>query len=118
MYILPREHDKLLLHQVCSIDEQKPPSVTLCFTKAGSLAQKRLARGLQLNINEATALIASQLQERIRDGQHSVAELMDHGKNLLGRRHVLPGVAPRIHDIQVEGTFADGSVLPIWSDRE
>ncbi|KAF8557106.1 urease [Imleria badia] len=103
MYILPREHDKLLLHQT------------------GTLAQKRLARGLRLNINEATALIASQLQERIRDGQHSVAELMDHGKALLGRRHVLPGVPPRIREIQVEGTFADGVFLvtihdPICTD--
>ncbi|KAI6108159.1 hypothetical protein F5141DRAFT_1121071 [Pisolithus sp. B1] len=93
MYILPREQDKLLLHQ------------------AGLLAQKRLARGLQLNINEATALIASQLQERIRDGHHSVAELMQHGKTLLGRRHVLPSVPARLHDIQVEGTFHDGVFL-------
>lgn len=80
------------------------------MTKAGFLAQKRLARGLQLNINEATALIASQLQERIRDGKHSVAELMQHGKTLLGRRHVLPSVASRLHEIQVEGTFVDGFV--------
>ncbi|KAF8434113.1 hypothetical protein L210DRAFT_3622978 [Boletus edulis BED1] len=103
MHILPREQDKLLLHQ------------------AGTLAQHRLARGLRLNINEATALIASQLQERIRDGQHSVAELMDYGKNLLGRRHVLPGVAPRLNQVQVEGTFADGVFLvsvhdPICTD--
>lgn len=42
---------------------------------------------------------------------------MDYGKTLLGRRHVLPGVAPRLHQIQVEGTFPDGSVhhYPIWS---
>ncbi|KIJ67033.1 hypothetical protein HYDPIDRAFT_38468 [Hydnomerulius pinastri MD-312] len=104
MYILPREHDKLLLHQ------------------AGFLAQKRLARGLQLNINEATALIASQLQERIRDGNHSVAELMQYGKTLLGRRHVLPSVPARLHEIQVEGTFADGVFLvtvhdPICTDN-
>jgi urease len=77
-------------------------------SKAGFLAQKRLARGLQLNINEAIALIASQLQERIRDGQHSVAELMQHGKTLLGRTHVLPSVPARLHEIQVEGTFPDG----------
>ncbi|KAG6370823.1 urease [Boletus reticuloceps] len=104
MHILPREQEKLLLHQ------------------AGTLAQHRLARGLRLNINEATALIASQLQERIRDGQHSVAELMDYGKNLLGRRHVLPGVAPRLYQVQVEGTFADGVFLvsvhdPICTDN-
>lgn len=86
------------------------PATKYITIKAGTLAQKRLARGLQLNINEATALIASQLQERIRDGRRSVAELMNYGKTMLGRRHVLPGVAPRLHEIQVEGTFPDGSV--------
>ncbi|KAG6853481.1 Urease [Blastosporella zonata] len=93
MRLLPREQDKILLHQV------------------GFLAQKRLARGLRLNRSETIALIASQLQERIRDGAHSVAELMQHGKTMLGRRHVLPGVSVQIHDIQVEGTFPDGVFL-------
>ncbi|KAI0370338.1 urease [Pilatotrama ljubarskyi] len=93
MRISPREEAKLLLHQ------------------AGFLAQKRLARGLQLNQTEAVALIASQLQERIRDGKHTVAELMQHGKTLLGRRHVLPGVSALLHEIQVEGTFHDGVFL-------
>ncbi|KAI0784205.1 urease [Abortiporus biennis] len=103
MRIAPREQDKLLLHQ------------------AGFLAQKRLARGLRLNKTEAIALIASQLQERIRDGKHSVADLMQHGKTLLGRRQVLPGVASLLHEIQVEGTFVDGVFLvtvhdPICTD--
>ncbi|TFY82129.1 hypothetical protein EWM64_g1883 [Hericium alpestre] len=93
MRLLPREQDKILLHQV------------------GFLAQKRLARGLKLNQTEATALIASQLQECIRDGVHSVADLMQHGKTLLGRRHVLPAVPGLLHDIQVEGTFSDGVFL-------
>ncbi|PPQ80155.1 hypothetical protein CVT25_001448 [Psilocybe cyanescens] len=93
MHLLPREEAKLLLHQ------------------AGTLAQKRLARGLRLNQTEAVALIASQLQERIRDGHHSVAELMHHGKTLLGRRHVLPSVPGLLKEIQVEGTFVDGVFL-------
>jgi len=93
MHILPREVDKVLLHQV------------------GSLAQKRLARGLKLNRTETVALIASQLHERIRDGEHSVAQLMQHGKNMLGRRQVMPDVPSAIHDIQVEGTFHDGVFL-------
>lgn len=63
MKLLPREVDRLLLHQT------------------GSLAQKRLARGVRLNITEATALIASVLQELIRDGKHSVAELMALGES-------------------------------------
>ena len=46
---------------------------------------------------------------------------MQHGKNLLGRRHVLPGVMHQLHEIQVEGTFPDGVFLvtvhdPICSD--
>ncbi|KAI0261480.1 urease [Gloeopeniophorella convolvens] len=93
MRLLPREQEKVLLHEL------------------GFLAQKRLARGLQLNQTEATALIASQLQEFIRDGRHSVAQLMQYGKCVLGRRHVLPSVPALLHEIQVEGTFNDGVFL-------
>jgi urease len=35
---------------------------------------------------------------------------MQLGKNLLGRRHVLPSVPALLHDIQVEGTFVDGYI--------
>src|SRR6185295_10273301 len=86
MRLVPREIDKLLLHQ------------------AGVLAQKRLARGLRLNYPEAVALIATQLLELIRDGR-SVAELMDLGRQLLGRDDVMLGVADLIEEVQVEGTF-------------
>jgi urease subunit gamma/beta len=88
----PAEVDKLTLHH------------------AGVVAQKRLARGLRLNHPEAVALIATQLLELIRDGR-SVAELMDLGKRMLGHRQVMPGVAAMIHDVQVEGTFRDGTKL-------
>lgn len=90
MKLAPRELDKLVLSQT------------------GFLAQRRLARGCKLNLTEATALIASQLQERIRDGNYSVAQLMQLGKEMLGRRHVLPSVPALLHDVQVEGTFVDG----------
>ena len=93
MHLLPREIDKILLHNV------------------GSLAQKRLARGLRLNLTEATALIASVLQEMIRDGTHTVAELMALGKRILGRNHVLDTVPGLLHEIQVEGAFPDGVFL-------
>jgi urease subunit gamma/beta len=92
MHLTPRDIDKLLLHG------------------AGFLAQKRLARGLRLGYPETVALIATQLLELIRDG-HSVAELMDVGRRILGRRQVLPGVPEILHDVQVEGTFADGTKL-------
>lgn len=93
MHLTPRELDKLMLHNV------------------GFLAQKRLARGLRLNHPEAVALISTQLFELIRDGDKTVAELMDLGKTLLGRRQVLPGVPDLIYTIQVEGTFPDGTKL-------
>lgn len=77
---------------------------------AGFLAQKRLARGLRLNHPEAVALIATVILEFIRDGK-SVAELMNLGRQLLGRNQVMPGVPEMIYDVQVEGTFPDGSKL-------
>jgi urease subunit gamma/beta len=103
VHLSPREIDHLRLHQV------------------GALAQKRLARGCRLNHPEAVGLIATQILEFIRDG-HRVADLMDRGRRLLGRRQVLPGVPELIHDVQVEGTFPDGTKLvtvhhPIAADN-
>src|SRR5476651_1629567 len=92
MHLSPRDLDKLLLHG------------------AGFLAQKRLARGLRLNYPEAMALLATQLLELIRDGRR-VAELMDLGRRILGRAQVLPGVPEMILEVQVEGTFPDGTKL-------
>ena len=108
MRLSPREHEKVALHQVIYGINPIISAADFCHGQLGFLAQSRLARGLRLNQAEATALISSQLQERIRDGVHSVADLMQHGKNLLGRRHVLPSVPALLHEIQVEGTFHDG----------
>ena len=92
MHLAPKDLDKLVLHQ------------------AGVVAQKRYARGLRLNYPEAAALLATQLLEFIRDGE-SVATLMDKGKQLLGLADVLEGVADLLHEVQVEGTFPDGTKL-------
>jgi urease subunit gamma/beta len=92
MHLTPQDLDKLALHQ------------------AGVLAQKRLARGVRLNYPESVALIATQILEFIRDGR-SVADLMDVGRRLLGRADVMPGVAEMLGEVQVEGTFPDGSKL-------
>src|SRR6185436_11008313 len=59
---------------------------------------------------EAIALIATQLLELIRDGR-TVAELMDLGRRFLGRTDVLEGVPEMIDEVQVEGTFPDGTKL-------
>lgn len=33
---------------------------------------------------------------------------MQLGKNMLGRRHCMPGVVAALHEVMVEGTFPDG----------
>ncbi|KAI5864903.1 urease [Durotheca rogersii] len=93
MHLVPKELDKLVISQL------------------GLLAQRRLARGVKLNHTEATALIANNLHELIRDGRHTVADLMDLGSTMLGRRHVLPSVVSTLKEIQVEGTFPSGTYL-------
>jgi len=92
MELTPREKDKLLI-----------------FT-AGLLAERRKARGLKLNYPEAVAYITAAILEGVRDGR-SVAELMRFGTTLLTRADVMDGVPEMIPDVQVEGTFPDGSKL-------
>ena len=92
MHLTPREIDKLLIFS------------------AGEVARKRRARGLKLNHPEAVALITAEVLEGIRDGR-TVAELMTLGAGILTRDDVLEGVPEMIRDIQVEGTFPDGTKL-------
>jgi urease subunit gamma/beta len=92
VHLTPHEIDKLIVHQ------------------AGVVAQKRLARGVRLNYPEAVALIATQILEFIRDGR-SVAELMDLGRRLIGRADVMEHVPSMLTEVQVEGTFPDGTKL-------
>lgn len=47
----------------------------------------------------------------MRDGNHAVAQLMSLGKEILGRRHVLPSVTSTLTSLQVEGTFSTGTHL-------
>jgi urease gamma subunit len=92
MDLTPREKDKLLIYV------------------AAMVARDRKARGLKLNYPEAIALITAEVLEGIRDGR-SVAELMQFGRTILTRADVMDGIPEMIHDIQVEGTFPDGTKL-------
>src|SRR5215475_15082409 len=92
MHLTPREVDKLII-----------------FT-AGELARKRRTRGLKLNYPEAVAYITSELLEEIRNGR-TVAELMTLGTKFLTSEDVMQGVPEMVHEIQVEGTFPDGTKL-------
>ena len=92
MHLTPREQEKLLI-----------------FT-AAELARRRRGRGLKLNHPEALALITAEVLEGIRDGR-SVSELMASGAAILGRGDVMEGVPEMIDEVQVEGTFPDGTKL-------
>ena len=81
----------------------------MIFT-AGELARKRKTRGLKLNYPEAVAYITSDLLEEIRNGK-TVAELMSLGTKILTTEDVMEGVAEMVQEIQVEGTFPDGTKL-------
>jgi urease subunit gamma len=92
MHLTPREVDKLLI------------------ASAADLARKRRARGLKLNYPEALSLITAELLEAIRDGR-SVSELMEYGGTILSRDDVMEGVPEMVDEVQVEGTFPDGTKL-------
>lgn len=74
MRLTPTERDRLLLFG------------------AAELARARRARGLRLNVPEATALIADTVCEAARDGAR-LAQAIERARSVLGPDDVLPGVA-------------------------
>jgi len=92
MHLTPREQEKLLIFV------------------AAEVARRRKARGLKLNYPEAVALITADVLEGIRDGK-SVSELMETGIKILTRDEVMEGVPEMLEEVQVEGTFPDGTKL-------
>ncbi|MFE0100818.1 urease subunit gamma [Streptomyces sp. NPDC059009] len=97
MRLTPTERDRLLLFG------------------AAELARARKARGLRLNVPEATALIADTVCEAARDGLR-LAEAIDRARAALGPDDVLPGVADVVTEVHVEAVFDDGSRLAVVSD--
>jgi urease subunit gamma/beta len=95
--LTPSERDRLLL-----------------FTVA-ELARARRARGLRLNVPEATALIADAVAEAARDGRRH-DEAIEVGRSVLGPHDVLPGVSDVLYDVKVEALFDDGTRLVVVPD--
>jgi urease subunit gamma/beta len=95
--LTPTERDRLLLFS------------------AAELARARKARGLRLNVPEATALIADTVCEAARDGAR-LAEAVDRARSVLGPDDVLPGVADVVNEVHVEAVFDDGSRLAVVTD--
>ena len=97
MQLTPTERDRLLL-----------------FTVA-ELARARRARGLRLNVPEATAVIADAVAEAARDGKRH-EEAIEIGRSVLGPDDVLPGVSDVLYDVKVEALFDDGTRLVVVPD--
>jgi len=92
VHLTPREQDKLLIFM------------------AAEVARRRKSRGLKLNYPEALAVITAEVLEGIRDGR-SVSDLMAFGITVLRREDVMEGVPEMLDEVQVEGTFPDGTKL-------
>jgi urease subunit gamma/beta len=97
VHLTPTERDRILLFSVAE------------------LARARRARGLKLNVPEATALIADTVCEAARDGRR-LEEAVRIGQAVLGPDDVLPGVADILVDVKVEAVFDDGSRLIVVPD--
>ena len=98
MRLTPTERDRLLI-----------------FT-AAELARARRARGLRLNVPEATALVADTV---LRGGPRrapGTREAVAPARAVLGPDDVLPGVADIVTEVRVEAVFDDGTRLVVVPD--
>ena len=92
MHLTPKEIDKLMLLSL------------------GSIAERRMKKGLKLNYPEAVAYITSTALEGAREGK-TVETVMKEAANVLTKNDVMEGVADMIDLLQVEAVFTDGSRL-------
>jgi urease gamma subunit len=93
MRLSPSEQEKLLL------------------SMAGMVARERRARGVKLNEPEAVALLSCWVLEAARDGDRTVEQLMQAGREVLSRDDVMEGVPELVDEVQIEATFPDGRKL-------
>jgi urease gamma subunit len=93
MHLTPKEQERLLI-----------------FT-AAEMARRRKAKGIKLNYPEAVAYISDEIQEKAREGDALVAELIRYGSGLLSRDDVMEGVDALLTELQVEALFPDGTKL-------
>jgi len=93
VHLTPKEQERLLI-----------------FT-AAEMARRRKARGIKLNYPEAVAYISDEIQEKARDGDSLVSELIQHGAQVLTRDDVMEGVDALLTELQVEALFPDGTKL-------
>lgn len=81
----------------------------------GQLARARRARGLRLNVPEATAYIADAVCEMARDGV-DLPTVRERARHLLGPADVIPAVPDLVSEVRVEARFDDGTRLVVVTD--
>jgi len=92
MHFTPREVDKLMIHMLAHI------------------AQQRKQQGIKLNHPETVSIVAAAALDGARAGK-TVEEVMELAGKAVTQDDVMEGVADMISYIQVEAVFTDGSRL-------
>lgn len=82
---------------------------------AAELARSRRARGLRLNVPEATAIVADTVAEVARDGGR-LADAIAAGRSVLAPHELLPGVCAIVTEVKVEAVFDDGTRLAVVTE--
>jgi urease subunit gamma/beta len=82
---------------------------------AAELARSRRARGLRLNVPEATAIVADTVAEVARDGGR-LADAIAAGRSVLAPHELLPGVSAIVTEVKVEAVFDDGTRLAVVTE--
>jgi urease subunit gamma/beta len=82
---------------------------------AAELARSRRARGLRLNVPEATAIVADTVAEVARDGGR-LADAIAAGRHVLAPEELLPGVSAIVTEVKVEAVFDDGTRLAVVTE--
>jgi urease subunit gamma/beta len=97
MHLTPRELDRLTIFS------------------AAELARRRRSRGRRLNVPEAIAVICDEVLEAAWDGA-SLAEVIEHGRSMLGPDDVMDGVREVVRHVEIEALFPSGTALVAIDD--
>ena len=83
----------------------------LLLFNVAEVARRRWKRGVKLNYVEAMAIICDELLERARDGNSSLAELIEIGSMIITEEDVMEGTAALMPLVQLEVLLPDGNKL-------
>jgi urease subunit gamma/beta len=97
MHLTPRELDRLMIFS------------------AAELARRRRSRGRRLNVPETIAVICDEVLEAAWDGA-SLAEVIEHGRSVLGPDDVMDGVREVVRHVEIEALFPSGTALVAIDD--